>query len=143
MAVLDPFAANSMVGTRRNDLNPDTWAQDHLSADEWLEIVAHEGVLYDVVLLEPPYSARQVLECYRGFGRSVFQADTQQQFITRVRNKVAHLMTPTGVVISFGWDSTGMGIKRGFEIVEILLVSHGRNHHDTIVTVERRRRLRK
>jgi hypothetical protein len=29
-----------------------------------------------------------------------------------------------------------MGKKRGFEIIEILLVSHGRLHNDTIVTVE-------
>lgn len=31
-----------------------------------------------------------------------------------------------------------MGLKRGFEIVEILLVAHGSNHNDTIVTVEKK-----
>jgi len=139
MAVLDPFAANSLVGTRRNDLNPDTWAQDHLPADEWLEIVAHEGALYDVVLLDAPYSPRQVQECYQGFGKRMFQADGQRRFLTIVRDRVMRLVKPRGIVISFGWDSTGMGINRGFEIVEILLINHGGHHHDTIVTVERRK----
>lgn len=32
----------------------------------------------------------------------------------------------------------GIGKTRGFEIVEILLVAHGGNHNDTIVTVERK-----
>lgn len=28
--------------------------------------------------------------------------------------------------------------NRGFEIIEIMLVAHGGNHNDTIVTVERK-----
>ncbi len=43
-----------------------------------------------------------------------------------------------GYAISFGWNSSGFGKKRGFEIIEILLVAHGGRHNDTIVTVERK-----
>ena len=42
------------------------------------------------------------------------------------------------MVISCGWNSCGFGKKLGFEIVEILLVCHGRTHNDTIVTVEKK-----
>jgi hypothetical protein len=38
----------------------------------------------------------------------------------------------------FGWNSSGIGIKRGFELIEVLLVCHGGSHNDTIVTVERK-----
>jgi len=31
-----------------------------------------------------------------------------------------------------------MGKKMGFELIEILLVCHGSDHNDTIVTVERK-----
>lgn len=31
-----------------------------------------------------------------------------------------------------------MGIKRDFELLEVLLVAHGAAHNDTIVTVERK-----
>jgi len=41
-------------------------------------------------------------------------------------------------VISFGWNSGGIGKTNGFEILEILLVAHGA-HNDTICTVERKR----
>ncbi len=35
-------------------------------------------------------------------------------------------------------NSMGMGKNRGFEIQRILLVPHGGNHNDTIVTVEKK-----
>ena len=39
-------------------------------------------------------------------------------------------------VITFGWNSGGIGKKYGFEIIRILLVPHGGWHNDTICTVE-------
>jgi hypothetical protein len=47
-------------------------------------------------------------------------------------------MKPNGICISFGWSSNGIGLKRGFEIVEILLVAHGGNHNDTMCVVEQK-----
>ena len=38
-----------------------------------------------------------------------------------VRMRSPALSCLDGIAISFGWDSTGMGKKRGFEIVEIVL----------------------
>jgi hypothetical protein len=38
----------------------------------------------------------------------------------------------------FGWNSSGVGTKRGMELIEVLLVSHGGSHNDTICTVERK-----
>lgn len=32
----------------------------------------------------------------------------------------------------------GFGLKRGYELLEVLLVPHGAAHNDTIVTVERK-----
>jgi len=41
-----------------------------------------------------------------------------------------------GKCISFGWNSNGIGKTRGFEMVEIKILSHGGMHNDTIITVE-------
>jgi hypothetical protein PPSC2_p0296 len=41
-----------------------------------------------------------------------------------------------GKVISFGWNSGGIGKSNGFKITKILLVPHGGWHNDTICTVE-------
>ena len=42
------------------------------------------------------------------------------------------------IVLSFGWNSAGMGKWSGFEQIELLLVCHGGAHNDTICLAERR-----
>lgn len=41
-------------------------------------------------------------------------------------------------MISFGWNSNGIGKKHHFDITRILVVAHGGHHNDTIVTVEKK-----
>ena len=43
-----------------------------------------------------------------------------------------------GKVISFGYNSAGMGKINGFEITRILIVNHGGDHYDTICTVSKK-----
>ena len=53
-------------------------------------------------------------------------------------NGICENIRTGGHAISFGWNSNGFGKRRGFEIVEIMLVAHGTHHNDTIVTVEKK-----
>lgn len=43
-----------------------------------------------------------------------------------------------GYVLSFGWNSTGLGKKRGFSLVDLLVINHGGSHNDTICIAEER-----
>lgn len=63
---------------------------------------------------------------------------TQSSFWSRIKDEVSRIIELGGLTITFGWNSNGIGKTRGFEILEILLVAHGGNHNDTIVTVERK-----
>ena len=90
----------------------------------------------DGVLFDPPYSPRQLKECYESIGQPLH--DTTSAVWKRWKDEIARVIKPSGVCISFGWSTNGLGKKRGFEIIEILLVAHGGNHNDTIVTVERK-----
>ena len=49
---------------------------------------------------------------------------------------ISRIVKIGGKVITFGWNSGGIGYKYGFEIERILLVPHGGWHNDTICTVE-------
>jgi hypothetical protein len=89
------------------------------------------GVLYD-----PPYSPRQLKECYDSLGMSLH--DTTSGVWKRWKDEIARVTKPGGIVISFGWSTNGIGMKRGFSIKEILLIAHGGNHNDTICTVEQK-----
>ncbi len=54
----------------------------------------------------------------------------------RVRNAIKPLLTPGAIVLSFGWNSAGMGLGRGFELIELMTVCHGAAHNDTICIAE-------
>ena len=133
---LDPFARNSKVAHITNDLNPNTSADFHLDALEFLRMYQDSSVTG--VLFDPPYSLRQVKECYDGIGKSLSQHETRY-FYTDLKKEIARILKPGGTCISFGWNSGGIGKNLGFDIVEILLVPHGGPHYDTIVTVDVKR----
>ncbi len=94
-------------------------------------LLAFDGGLFD-----PPYSLRQVKECYDGLGLKVSQTLTQCGHFSLHMTKLTRVIRPGGKLISFGWNSNGAGAKRGFRKDRILLVAHGGGHNDTIVTVE-------
>lgn len=135
--VVDPFARNSKLAQWSNDINPETDAEFHMDALDFLGMLLEKKVPADVVLLDPPYSLRQMKECYESFGRKVSYRESTY-FYGDLRDAVNKILKSDGVVLSFGWNSIGMGKTRGFEILEVLLVCHGRAHNDTICVADHR-----
>lgn len=131
----DPFARNSRFATYRNDLNPETAAESHIDAEAFLKTLPSK---VDLVLFDPPYSPRQISEVYKSIGLEVGMKETQSAALySRVRDAIPEaLIGPGAIVLSFGWNSVGMGKARGFELIEILLVCHGGAHNDTICIAE-------
>ncbi len=112
-AVLDPF--------------PLEYKED---ATEMLNKINDES--YNYAVFDPPYSPRQLKECYKGKGEYDTKSSTWSNWKDLISSKIK-----VGVkVISCGWSSQGMGISRGLRLKRILLVTHGGQHNDTIVTVE-------
>jgi hypothetical protein len=138
-ASVDPFARNRDWATYTNDINPKTSAQRHLDAELFLADMLKRGIQVDLALFDPPYSPRQVSEHYKAAGLPVTAEDTQNgRLYRRVRDALNHLILPGGIVLSFGWQSAGMGVGRGYELLETMLVAHGGGHNDTICIAERR-----
>ena len=136
---IDPFARNSKLATITNDLNPETEAEYHLTADEFLWKMFRDKVRPDVVIFDPPYSIGQIKQCYNDVGLDFTQKDAQYMpSWVAERNKIGEILNDNGVVLSFGWNSNCMGKTRGFDIVEILLVAHGGPHNDTICVAEKK-----
>lgn len=132
--VIDPFANGSKIATITNNLNPDYDTDYHVDALDFLKMFADASV--DVVLYDPPYSPRQVSECYKGVGREVTFIDTSGAWRRKHLDEIQRILKPGGMVFCFGWNSNGVGKKRGFKMIELLLVAHGGSHNDTICTVE-------
>ena len=134
LVIIDPFANKNRLATITNDIDTQYATDYHLDALEFLKGFANGSV--DVVLYDPPFSPRQVSEAYRKLGKSVDMQTTQNSYWANQKREIGRIVKKGGVVISCAWNSGGIGIKNGFEIAEILLVSHGSWHNDTIVTVE-------
>jgi hypothetical protein len=128
---LNLFAGLNMlegVNEIRNDLDPDAPADYYMDALQLVE--QFEGnVLFETVLLDPPYSYRKSMEMYGGRKMSAFNA---------VKNGIDEILTKDGIVITFGYHSVSMGKTRGFAQEEVLLLSHGGAIHDTIAIIERK-----
>lgn len=132
---IDPFAGENSPAEITNDINPERPTKFHLHALDFAKQLEYS---YNGVLFDPPYSLTQVKECYNSMGIELMSKDDANYFPTNIKDAIAPKITLGGYAISFGWDSIGFGFNRGFQIVEIMLVSHGGRHNDTIVTVERK-----
>lgn len=131
---IDPFANKSKYATITNDLNPLYDTDYHLDALDFLKLFADKSV--DGVLYDPPFSPRQVAECYHGVGMNVTSETTRQSFWSNQKQQISRIVKTGGKVISLVWNSGGIGMKYGFEIKRILLVPHGGSRNDTICVVE-------
>lgn len=130
---VDPFARNKRWATYTNDLNPNTEAEYHMDAVDFLLSLELKA---DTIILDPPYSPGQIKDCYAESGKSFGMIDAQNGLLyASVRTAARRLCKKGTVVLSFGWNSCGMG--KGFEIEEIMLVAHGGAHNDTICMAER------
>lgn len=136
---IDPFARNYKCCTYTNDLNPKTKAQHHIKAKDFLQMLVDQKVQADLIIFDPPYSIEQCKRSYENFGYK-FTYDDSLYVVrwTKEKNLISQLLPKGGIFLHFGWHSNGMGLKRGFTIGELLLVSHGSAKNDTICIAEKR-----
>ncbi len=130
VCIVDPFCGHSSIAHYRNDLG-----MGGVDAEAFVRGLISSGVRADCVLFDPPYSPRQISECYKGIGRKATTEDTQNaRLYKRVRDALDNILEPGGVALSFGWQSSGFG--RRYKTAEIILVQHGGAHNDTICVAQ-------
>ena len=128
--IVDPFSGTSEIATHSNDL-----AHGGIDAEEFCKRLLADGIRANTVLFDPPYSPRQISECYKSIGRPCTTSDTQNASLyKRVREPLSNLLVDGGVALSFGWQSNGFG--KDWLTEEILLVQHGGAHNDTICVAQ-------
>lgn len=82
---IDPFANKNKIATVTNDLNLEYYTDFHLDALDFLKSfsdISVDGILYD-----PPYSPRQVSECYKNVGYNVTNDTTKSSFWANHKKK--------------------------------------------------------
>ena len=131
--VLNLFAGEVLLQCReiRNDIREEMPADYHMDALEFVKQWSEgcKGPKFGTIILDPPYAYRKSMEMYDGAVSSPFN---------QIKNHIKDIITPNGIVITFGYHSNVMGKKRGYEQEHILLMSHGGAIHDTIAVIERK-----
>ena len=142
--ICDPFCNKQTLrrqGTNHitNDLNPKYDAMFNMEANDFGELMLEKKQSFDLVLFDPPYSLRQLKEQYENIGHKLELWQTQNKW-GRCRNALAKCVRIGGYVISFGWETSGFGRKRGFQVEEILVLNQAghADRYDLLVTVEKK-----
>ena len=136
---IDPFARDQKLATYTNDLNPNTRAEYHLDVLDFLKMLKEKNIKADLAIFDPPFSPRQIKECYEGIGLKMGGKDALRTASWKAEKDIIdQLLKPNGIFLWFNWNSAGMGLKRNYKILEILLVCHGSSHNDTICLAEKK-----
>jgi hypothetical protein len=126
-AIVDPFCGNSEIAHFRNDLR----FVGGVDAAEYVKTLIRKRVRVDGILFDPPYSPRQIKECYNSVGRDVTARDTQNgRLYKEVRDLLRKIALPGCVSLSFGWNLSGFGV--GWTTVDKLVLDHGGAHSSTL-----------
>ncbi len=136
MFSIDPFANSNKIARVLNDLDPQYQTESNQDAVRFLRDFNDNSI--DFVFYDPPYSSRQVSESYRKMGFAVNMETTQGSYWKKLKDQIARIVKPEGLVLSCGWNSGGIGKTNGFELIEVLLVPHGGIHNDTIIILEKK-----
>ena len=117
------------IDETRNDLDKEAIADYNMDALAFVK--TWKGKKFDTILLDPPYAYRKSMEMYKGIIASPFR---------QLKDSIPRILTKNGTVITFGYHSVSMGTSRGFETKRICLFSHGGAIHDTIATIEQKKK---
>lgn len=111
----------------RNDIDESIDADFHFNATEVREYVDDQS--FGTVILDPPYNVRKSREKYSG---------VYQGALKYIKDQLQTIVRPGGIVIHFGYDTTGMSKSRGFKKEQVAVFNHKGDHNDTLSVIDRR-----
>lgn len=127
----DPFSGENSPAQFTNDIEG-RGNKFQLDGLEFLKMFKDNSVFG--VLFDPPYSVEQ---CLRKYTPKYNGTAGRAEYWAKCKDEIQRIVKPGGLVMSFCWDSTGIGKGRDFKLIEVMLLCHGACHNDTIVTIER------
>lgn len=128
---VDPMCGFNSPAETKNDLNLETPTSNHLDALEFIKLIKSNSV--NGVIFDPPYTYEKSIRLYK---KKYLNTQNFYNYIKDCKYEICRIIKLKGKVILCGYNSTGLGKKNGFKLLEVLIVPHGWHCNDTIVTVE-------
>lgn len=126
---LNLFAGNTKLDLNeiRNDIDDNTLKDYQMDALKFVKFAIANNMLFDTVILDPPYAYRKAMEMYNGNYTSKFK---------QIADILPKVLKDSSKVISFGYHSTFLGKKRGYFLKKLCVFAHGGAQHCTIGIIE-------
>ena len=115
------------VNETRVDIDENMPADYYMDSYEFVLMAIEQKLLYNTIILDPPYNLRKSREKYGGRMIGSF---------TKIKNIITDIVAENGIIITLGYDTVGMGKSRGFKKEAICLVCHSGDHNDTLCLKE-------
>ncbi len=127
--VLNLFAGKNVLHPReyRVDLDP-TMPELNYVGDAQDYLNEHKDkVRFNTVIYDPPWNERKAKEFYEGRYIGKF---------TKLKEDIAKIVSQGGIIISAGYEISNFGKKRGFEIIDGIIVNPGGEMKPYFVVIE-------
>lgn len=126
--IVDPFARDCRIAHMTNDLNPNTKADYHMDALDFLKQIGNESTT--LLIFDPPFSSSQS-ERY-GYGNIYATPGVVPDLMT----EIDRILVDRGLLLKFGYNTTRH--KKSFQLLKTWVVNFGGNRNDVLVTLWRR-----
>ena len=129
--ILNLFAGKVRLHSNelRVDISNEFGPHWNMDAESFVQLAVSENVMFNTIILDPPYNLRKSREKYDGKYIGSF---------TKIKNELPKIVLPFGRIITLGYDTVGMAACRGFEKIAVCVVCHNGDHNDTLCLVERK-----
>jgi len=133
MEICDPFARNcTLAGDWTNDVNPDTNANHHLDALEFLRSCPSDR--FDLVIFDPPFSEIQAERKYKTdkVDEEITNVYTIPSYVPNCMREIQRILKPGGWFLKFGYNTNSS--HSDFELKRIWIVHYAGNKNDVLVS---------
>ena len=128
--MVDPFARNCQhCRPHTNDLNPNTDANSHVCALEFLRTFKNDKV--DLVVFDPPFSERRCKEHYEGYGVNLYASDSK--LIDDCLEETSRILRAGGCLLKFGYNMNKPA--PGFSLLSGWIINKNGNANSTLVSL--------
>tara|TARA_R100000306_G_scaffold50065_2_gene47154 strand:+ start:1210 stop:1767 length:558 start_codon:yes stop_codon:yes gene_type:complete len=131
LKIADPYARNCRIAREyTNDIDPETDAKFHLDALDFL--CSMDSGAFDAVIFDPPFSEYQAKRYEHGTANIY----TTPGAVKDQMCEIERILKPGGYLLKFGYNTSRH--KGHFDLIRVMIVNHGANHNDTLVSLWRK-----
>lgn len=114
--ILNLFAGKNRLSVKetRVDVSDEFKPDFNMNAEDYLKFAFLFGLIFDVIIYDPPWNERKSKEFYNGNYIGKF---------TKLKDNIVKILSEKGIIISVGYEISNFGKKRLMEVKKVYTVN--------------------